>query len=156
MSNILLELRAERDRVREHLDRLNKDIEYYERIEGNNSSEQLSQKTNDFKYRKGDTLKETVINYVNKALVRFSLSSQIAEQLIEYFPIKKGDFNSFKTQISTILSLARTDNLIASYRIGKNVKDTVWGNKQWLDKNGKVINGREYIDKDGNVRQEYK
>ena len=156
MSNILIELKAERDKVTKHLDYLNKTIQYYEELEGSITKKDTSYTSEGFIYRKGDTFKDTVLNYMKNEIERYSLATEIAKELIRYFPDKEGKFDDFKSNLSTILSNAKKENVISGYKIGAGKKDTVWGKKEWRDESGEIIEKYKFIDKDGQIRNEYK
>lgn len=95
-------------------------------------------------FKKGPTLKDSVLNAL-MSKERFVKGKDIAQDVAQYFPEKHVDMESFRLQVSGLLSLLKKEGKIAKYNYSNSKKDSVWGKLEWLDLDGKPIENREYI-----------
>ncbi len=115
---------------------------------------------------KGDVYLDSLINdfpvngsFINQILFilktrnRFLHSYEIVQELLQYH--KDKDEKWIRSRVSSVLSASAKDiDSLINYKYSNSLKDTVWGNKNWLNENGKIKD--EHLYKVSEIKEQNK
>ncbi|SDG69408.1 hypothetical protein [Winogradskyella thalassocola] len=88
-------------------------------------------------------INSTVLDIINRN-ERFMHFREIASVMIKEKGIEDIDSSNLARELSIKTLSVKKKGLLVKYKFGNEARNTFWGKKDWLDRNGGIIKGFEY------------